>query len=488
MLQRIYAVLQNSFFSAIVLLAILLLTLVVAVSAVIYLPISIGEEPPNLYIDEMYYFPSLSLPSFNHLDIEYTDGGFLIPAYTRNGAVKGFAIIGDANYRFNFDDVSYEKAGNLVHFYKPASEEQLALFLLNANFTEITSRNQIVGSANEMIAFDEGEEYLNEIRYQAQSLIAKESDMYVSIRLFGYKRVYLPESAIAMALLITDTDEHYVYSENRTVKLSNYFTKEELYESIQSGVRADYPPNNLLIFAAITMSLLLIASIIVVLLLTIDIDEKKRTAKLVKLIEYPHWLIFLTVSLYFISQFLLMPYGIYDHWRPVITFFLYLLILLVFCKNKYELEYIGLNFNHWGHTISSAILLGFFFQMLGSFNIPTSFAIHSFTDFIVMFLVAFFLHALLNEIVFRGIIQNYIERMSNTMIAIIATAGIVVAVNLIANLYVHKLAVIEVLIQSFLIAPFGSIVLSLLYARTRSILASALLATLLIILPRILVF
>ncbi len=488
MLQRLHAVFQNSFFTAIVLLVVLILTLSIAVTAVLYLPISIGEQPQTLYIDEMYYFPSLSLSTFDYVDIEYAEGGFLVPAYSHTGTIKGVSIIGNGDYSFYPENSAFREQGKLKELYIPMQEEQLALLLLTADFTEINSRNQILSSSKQVIEYEESYQFFDQIRYQSQALLEKESGIYISIRLFGYERVYMPDTDAVIGLFVTSNNKEMIYYENKTISLYNYQTHEEYLHSKHPNMTVDYPPSNLLIYASITLSLLLIASILVVWLLTIDLDVKKQVQQLREQVEYPHWLIAVTVILYFVSQLLLMPYGVGDHWTYVLTLSLYLLIFMVFCKNHAERQYIGLNFYHWGHAITSALVLGFFFQMLGSFNVPSRFAIDSYLDLLTMFVVAFIFQGLISELIFRGIIQNYIERITNTLIAIIATAGIVAAINYVANTYVHEMATIEIYIQSFLIAPFGSVVLSLLYVRTRSILASSLLATLLIILPRILVF
>ncbi|OEF95777.1 CPBP family intramembrane glutamic endopeptidase [Desulfuribacillus alkaliarsenatis] len=488
MLQRLQSIFQNTFFTAFVLFVILVISLASAISAVILLPTSIGEEPQTLFLDEMYYFSSLELGTFDYLDIEYTQGGFIVPAYTRSGSVKGVSLIGDASYYFYPDDSGFRDQGELTELYMPINEEQLAMLLLRTEFTEITSRNQLISADNETISLEESADLFDDIRHQASALMLQKPEMYISIHLFGYKRLYLPDANIAMAMLITSEGDRLVYNENSTITLYDSQTSEQLFQSTHPFIEYGYPPDNLLLYALITLSLLLFSAIIVVWLLTVDLDEHKRVQELVKHIEYPHWLIALALLLYFITQFLIMPYSISDYWVPVLIACNYLLIILVFCKNSYEREYIGLTFKHWGHAISSALLLGFFFQMLGSFNIPTSFNIESYTDLLSMFLIAFFFYALINEIIFRGIIQNYIERLTTTWIAIIGTAGIVALINYIINQYIYNMAHIEVLLQSFLIAPVGSVVLSLLYVRTRSLLASSLLATLLIILPRILVF
>jgi membrane protease YdiL (CAAX protease family) len=488
MLQRLHAVFQNSFFTAIVLLVILILTLSTAVSAVLYLPTSIGEQPHKLHIDEMYYFPSLTLNTFNYLDISYNDGGFLVPAYNNVGTVKGVAIISDGVYQFYPPDSSYREQGDISEIYIPYQEEQLALLLLEAQFTEITSRNQVIDANNQLIEYQESDQYFDQIRAQAQSIFDKESDVYISIQLFGYKRVYIPDSEVTIALLKTPSLQYLLYNENRTISLHDLSTNEEYFNVTNPNEAVEYPPKNILIYASITISLLLIAAIIVVWLLTIDLDQKKRFERLKKQIEYPHWLVILTILIYFIGQLLLSSYSVFDYQNIILTVLLYLLIILSFCKNSAERQYIGLNFYHWGHSISSAIALGFFFQILGAFNIPIRFNFDSYLNLISMILVAFFAQALINELIFRGIIQNYIERLTNTIVAITATAGIVAVINFIVNTYIYQLVTIEALIQSFLVAPFGSIVLSLLYIRTRSILASSLLATLLIILPKILIF
>lgn len=488
MLQRIHAVLQNSFFSAMILSVVLILTLLIAIFGVLYLPISIGEQPQTLYVDEMYYFPSLNLPGYEYLEIEYPNGGFIIPAYNHIGSLKGIAVIGNGTYTLTPPDSSFRQQGVVTNFYRPIQEEQLALLLLEAEFIEITNRNQVI-STNEQIQIQaESTEFFDQMRSDAQALFEKESDIYISIHLFGYKRVYTADSDTLIGLLVTNADEHFVYYENQTISMHDYYTHKDLFRTEHPSVTHDYPPKNLLIYASITLSLLLIASIIVVWLLTIDLDVKKQILKLVEQIEYPHWLVWLTVLLYFLSQLLLAPYSNSDHWTIVITIALYTLLLFAFCKNHAERQYIGLNFYHWGHAIISALILGFFFQMLGSFQIPSQFNIGSWGDFLKAFAGAFFFHALISEIIFRGLIQNYIERLSNTFVAICATAGVVALTNCFVNLYIHEMALIEVMIQSFLIAPFGSVVFSMLYARTRNIFASSLLATLLIILPQILRF
>ncbi|OEH84360.1 hypothetical protein BHU72_11190 [Desulfuribacillus stibiiarsenatis] len=486
---RRLAVFQNTFFLSMILIVVLMLTLLTAIAAVLYLPTSIGEQPQSLFIDEMYYFADLPLSSFDYLQANFHQGGFIVPAYTRLGNLRGVGIIGSGTYDLSPEGTDFSDHGVLQELYIPMNEEKFAMLLLSTNTIEISNQNEILDTANQAaFNFEESHDFFNLVRSHAYSLIAKETDLYVNIRLFGYQRVFTPNDNVSMALLHTEQGEYLAYYENRTVSLKNITNNQSLLEITHPFLTDDYPHRFLLVYAYITLTLLLISSIIVVLLLTIDLEETKRFRKLHEQIHYSPWMMGIVLGLYFISQIVLYPNRLDEHWRYIITICLYLLIVFSFSKNRPERHFLGLSFHHWGHSISSALALGFFFQMLGSFNVPIRFSFGNIYEFLIMFAAAFIFQALISELIFRSLIQNMIERYSNTLIAIIATAGVVAASNWFANQFVHHMSSVEVLIQSFLIAPFGSVILSLLYIRTRSILASSLLATLLIILPRILVY
>lgn len=489
MLNRLFSPFQNSFFVAIILLTVLVIALIIAVVAVVTLPATIGDAPIELRTDEMYHFSELKFDEFEYLDISYPHGGFIVPGYSRTGSLRAITIIGDGNYAFYPPDSGYRSSGVIERLYLPMQENNLAMLLLQTNYTEINHRNQVVSSSNEeSIEIEESVPYFTGVRERALQIMNRDRETYLSVSLFGHQRIYYPTSDLTVALLDLRGHELVTYRENHSINLRYINNNNLIFETTHPSFVNDYPPDNLLLYVTATLGLLLSASVIVVWLLTIDIDERKQIQKLVEKLRYPWWLIGVTVFLYFASQFLLTPYGIDSHWKWLITISLYLLIFFVFCKDKYELQYMGITTRHLIHAVISALVLGFMFQLLGSFSMPTSIEFNAPRDLLFAFLIAFFFQALVSELVYRGLIQNSIERLTNSFIAVFATAGFVAFVSYVTNNYFHQMGHTEILIQSFLIAPFGSVVLGLLYARTRNIFASSLLAALLIILPRIIIF
>lgn len=491
MFKQLRATFQNSFVTALLLLVILVVTLLSAIAAVLYLPTSIGEQRQELTIDEMYHFNELSLDEFDYLGLNFPKGGFLVPAYNKLGSIKGLAIIGDGEYHLQVPNGIFRESGKLSGIYYPTSEERFALLLLKANYTEVTSRNVLIDSKGQVVESETSNVYFDQVRDQAKKLFVQSEDLYLKIQLFGYKRVFLPASDLNLALLTPNKEGetgNWRYYENRTVSLFKLASNEEVFSWTNENKLNDYPHKYMLVYATITLSLLLLSAVILVLLLTIDIDEKRRTKYLVEKINYPLWAVFLAVVFHFASQYLLTAYDYLDYQSYILIGSLYVFIILAFCKNSAESEYLGLNFKNLLHSILAAVLLGFFFQIMSVFNVPVRIAYSSYSDLLIQFVLVFFFQALINELVFRGIIQNFIERLTTTFIAILVTAGIVALINFIVYNYLHQNVMTETVIQAFLVAPLGSLVLSFLYVRTRSILASALLATFLVILPKLLIF
>jgi membrane protease YdiL (CAAX protease family) len=134
-------------------------------------------------------------------------------------------------------------------------------------------------------------------------------------------------------------------------------------------------------------------------------------------------------------------------------------------------------------ALLSAVLLAIGIQIVASLQIPSSFRIteFNFEPWITTFLTV----SLLHECYFRGIIQNYLRKAFGSRIAIAFTVLIMVLYSLaMAFSEIGFMDFSEEIIQFVLIQPALFFIAAYFYERVRNIWASALLHTLILMLPQ----
>ncbi|MCF6094682.1 hypothetical protein L1765_11990 [Microaerobacter geothermalis] len=420
-----------------------------------------GEMDQILQLKEAYTFTTWEPPLFNYLSVKWEQGGLVLPSYSQKGDFRGILIIGEGELTFNPPNEKNPLKTSISSAYFPLNENSWDHLKVELKQTASILPDKVRNKANDML--------------KDRKLL------YFSIYLFGYQRNYIPADKEGLALFHDNQGLWVKYQEYDTIKFQK---KGEKVISYDNPLKANPFPKNVIISkVTIITTIFFFMILLLTLMLTVEIFPYRKWEFISNESHHPSNLYLFSIFVLFaVSQIILKDNF---HWYGyTINLSLFLLAVIPYLSQRNGWKYIGFSFYHPLKQIVVVLSLSIIFQMAGSLQWPKEMSLPPWGMFFWQFLKTYFFIALIQELYWRIVVQNTLERLLNKWWALFITTFFISVIQFTVNTFEGMMSSTELYLQSFLIAPAGFFVIGLLFIRTRSILSTSLLASLLILLPK----
>lgn len=429
-------------------------------------------KKPLLFLHQYQVPAGWTLDVSDFVKIEAIHRTGLIPAENAEGKFEGMVVQGNAVISFTWpgqSTVTYP----VTQAYLPVNQRAWDVIIadLNENKTMPTKAQQ----------------------YKAQKLTNDRESLFFSYSFLGYTRLY-PGTASPKILFTTAPNEElyrYVETDSATVEKigQGIIHKAYLGEPSLSPLFATVTNGKTTTETSIWLVLLFLVSVltlcfILTWILTAHLNYQPgpilMLSKKTPSTAYSILLIvlYIAISLWDIDYTSL-------HAKAVGACLL--LLVIPYIRTTMEIREFGLGLRNLPVSVLIASLLAFSLQLISALNIPLSLQHHSAAvrDFIQTFIFI----ALLHEVFWRGLIQNGLEKMvGQRYSAILVILGLIMFAMLPAYGLKTFYDFNEMAITYLLINPIWFFISTFFYYKVRNLWASALLYTLIIWLPKWLVF
>ncbi|MDO9536075.1 MAG: type II CAAX endopeptidase family protein [Bacillota bacterium] len=285
------------------------------------------------------------------------------------------------------------------------------------------------------------------------------------IQTIGYSRIFLPPPG-----------SHYIYLEDSGSPLVSFYSE---------------PRNNnrfLLYFA-----LIILINILVIHILTLDLQPPRGLKEL--LASHPEYKEILlgagSLLIIYIGENLVGLKAFPGLIQPLLLLFYYgvFLLLFILARRKFITQNFTLHLIHLDRSIITVIVLTFIITAFSALKFPSGFTPNITSQKLLISFILYFFFALGKEIFWRSFLQNLFERLWGRW------AGILLVTLIFSSFFFMPVLLdqstspdIYSYMEAFFFIPAASFLLSYIYYRTRNIFSSALLHTLILFLPQVLLF
>ena len=146
-----------------------------------------------------------------------------------------------------------------------------------------------------------------------------------------------------------------------------------------------------------------------------------------------------------------------------------------YIPSRYGFSFLGLNSEHMLKDLFAAFVLSILLQIVATQSLPQGFNETNFVKQITHFLYQFFFIHLFQELFWRGILQNTIERYAHRWVSLFITTLMITSFYLLVKWELFG----QFTFENLIIIPFTFLLIGFFYQRTRNMIATALLSSLL---------
>jgi membrane protease YdiL (CAAX protease family) len=152
-----------------------------------------------------------------------------------------------------------------------------------------------------------------------------------------------------------------------------------------------------------------------------------------------------------------------------------------------SLAFFGLKPSRPLNGIGTGLLAGILLVLCGSIAMPVTVAEFEFPALLESYINLLLTTILFGELLWRGLIQGYLRRHMNPLLAIVLTTALVSLTTYLPMWYAGNVS-IAIALQSLVVLPMTSLILGFAYERTGNLFTPITMLSVLFLLPRILVF
>ncbi|MBI2873738.1 MAG: hypothetical protein HYY09_01490 [Firmicutes bacterium] len=460
-------------------LAVLVLALAVVLSTAfvaVYLgtPEGLGSLRKPYEIEGVWVFDEFEMKR-HYLEISFPGRGFYIPLF-QGGQRAAAVFIGQGNFTFRPPDPAGNNGspvrGSLKALFLPMHPEDHAQ-LSNSLYLE---QSPVPGVTSEV-----------------ETILDESKDFLFGMEVFGLPRFYQPEMGIFLARLYGD-DDIIDYRENRLVSFAPREGRTLRFP--HEFIQIDYPPSDLLGRGVFLVTAVIFFLLVTVFLFTLDLEHHAPPAApgtgTPKRSDPPGTrmlLFFLPAAAYLALEALkplLPPDPYYLHTG---YFVVVMATLWTVSRNAPPLGFLGLSRQNLVRSLAIGLVLGLTMVTFGASQIPGGWEVLRRSEWWGTLGKNFLVVGLYQEIVWRGYLQTALQRLIGRPAGLIAAAagsgGGALLLAWIRTL--EPLSLEDLLIGGVLISA-TALIHGYLFQRTRNLLGSALLGTILYTLPKTLAF
>ncbi|WP_048601108.1 CPBP family intramembrane glutamic endopeptidase [Rubeoparvulum massiliense] len=424
-----------------------------------------GELSQPMQIKEAYSFHNIQISYFDYAMISFPQNGYFIPGYNQDGYLEGIFFWGEGIFQFHSPDGTSKQTYPFRKAFLPMDEASYQILIFDLDLAPIPNPTSLESTIT--------------------SINSQRSFLYFSYNLFGYTRYY-PAQQDGHLILLEGQDQALIrYWENQSILLQKEGEKAFHYQ--HPSLQQEYPVPQSMTGGPLFIISLFTMALIATLLLTTDIISQPQWKFLVGELKHPPISYLITIFLLFAGAHIVIR-GEPHYSQYIILLILYSLLIIPYLGQYKAWQYLGFHTMNLPSLLFAAVVLAILMQGMGAIQFPTGIKEGPWTHTIGTLIHIFFFTALIQELFWRVLFQNTIERYSNPWIALLLTTLAITISNLIFNLATETWLPRQLFLQSMIIIPLGSLITGLFYQRTRNIWATSLFTTLLIFLPQWLQF
>lgn len=436
--------------------------------------LSIHQDKATGELQTPYYFTTktqaiqpleLSLSPYSTLSMNSRTT--ILPAENGQGEFQGVVMIGEGM-------ISLRIPGKDLHQYPV---DQIYLPMNVDQWIDLESQNKASLSGPTVEEASSARELTNYRHY-----------LTLSYNLFGYTRLYPKNVPFQSAVLYYYKDELFRLTHGENVQLESW-GQGTLYRTYvgDSDYSLDLNKMNASRYSLTYITLFIVSIMALSLIFTFV-----TTAHFIKpntpyrAMESPPNLFYLAVAFIgYITVNLFLDAASNVHAYAVIGCFYLLLVPTLIHRSSWKdiTSYPTTLFT----SIISAVILATGIQIISSLQIPSTWRWINDID-VALWVQTFFLVSLLQELYWRGILQTFFRDLFGSKMAIGLTALIMMIYSMISSFTAYGFSDFEEEVLQFgLLSPVYFLITAYFYERVRNVWASAVLHTLLLHLPKILV-
>jgi membrane protease YdiL (CAAX protease family) len=445
---------RNPIMRSVLVLAAAGLISLIATILVLTLPSDLGAPYESFAATDTYLFDPWEL-SLDRIHLSYPEGGILVGAY-RHERLTALVLLAEGT----------------MHYI--SEEKELALPV----------QQVIVHMHPSAIASLRGQTYIEatvlpEAILEAQALLSATAHREPTLEVFGVKKVFLPRAGVARLEFFGEGEHHHYIHARKALFLGPALSDVVSYPDLPT-----YPPTDQFVFSLTVILIMVLAVVAGLIFVTPDYHPVRDVTPLPwTTLIWPLLLLVSNVAAEtYLTRLELAPMVLWG-WRVLVL----ASVLWIADLHGDGLSFLGLKPEKPLSGIGTGILGGFLLFLCGSIALPDGFIAVNYTD-LLGDLAEFLVTAiLLQEILWRGLIQGSLRQYLPAIPSILVSTLLFSAASFVPT-YITGYYTTEALLQSFFIVPMTALILGVSYERTHSLYTPITILTMLYVLPRLLHF
>lgn len=444
---------RNPIIRSILLLALVAILSVTAMMLVVLIPSDIGRPYESLEATDSHLFDPLEL-QLGKVTLSYPDGGIMVGAYRRDSLVALVLLAeGTLHYHTEAEELSYPV-------------EQIVLHMHPTAISSIRGQTYIEAQV------------MPESIVEAQELLALTSSGEPTLEIFGVEKVFMPRPGVLRVEGFGEGHNYRYLHARRTTFTSPFYRDDFIQPEFPM-----YPPNDQFIWSLAVIFIMVLAVAVALVFLTPDYVRPGLDKLPASSLVWPALILitYLVIETYLLELELsmLVTWG----WRVMVV----TAILWVGDRHGDSLAFYGLKPKDPLSGIATGLLAGTLLVLAGSIAMPAGLASFELRILSENYFRVLVTTLLFTELLWRGLVQGNLRRYMHPIFSIIIT-GAFISLAAYTPWIISGGASIDIMLQSLIILPMTAMILGFAYERTGSLYTPLAMASVLYLMPKILIF